>query len=158
MSGKAEQVKRRRIICENRRARHDYEILDTVEAGLSLVGSEVKSLRGGKGNIKEAHVRFESGEVWLVDAHIPPYEQANRQNHEPRRRRKLLIHKMERARWHKKVKERGLTCIPVRMYFVGAWVKVEVALVRGKRLHDKRAALKERADKREVERAMKQRD
>ena len=158
MAGKSEAATKRRIICENRRARHDYAILDTLEAGLSLHGSEVKSLRAGSGNIKEAHVRFEGGEVWLVDAHIAPYEQANRQNHEPRRRRKLLMHKGERERWHKRVKERGLTCIPVRMYFVGPWVKVEIALGRGKRLHDKRASLKAKEDRRDMDRAMKRRD
>ncbi len=158
MAVKSDAGKKRRIICENRRARHDYEILDTLEAGLSLLGSEVKALRGGGGNVKEAHVRFEEGEAWLVDAHIPPYEHANRQNHEPTRRRKLLVHRTELARWHKRVKERGLTVIPVRMYFVGAWVKVEIALARGKRLYDKRATLKERADQREMDRARKQRD
>lgn len=156
MAGKTEPEKKRRIICENRRAQHDYTIMDTMEAGLSLLGSEVKSLRGGSGNIKEAHVRFEEGEVWLVDAHIPPYEQANQQNHEPRRRRKLLVKKIERERWRKRVKERGLTCIPIRMYFVGPWVKVEISLGRGKRVHDKRAALKERSDRRDMDRAMKQ--
>jgi SsrA-binding protein len=158
MAGKTDAEKKRRMISENRRARHDYEILDSLEAGLSLLGSEVKALRSGGGNIKEAHVRFEQGEAWLVDCHIPPYEQANRLNHEPRRRRRLLIHRLERERWHKRVKERGLTCIPVRLYFLGAWVKVEIALVRGKRLHDKRSALKAREDQREMDRALKQRD
>jgi len=158
MAGKSETGKKPRMICENRRARHDYEILDSLVAGLSLLGSEVKSIRGGGGNIKEAHVRFEDGEAWLVDAHIPPYEQANRQNHEPRRRRKLLIQRSESERWHKRVKERGLTCIPVKMFFQGPWVKVEIALGKGKRLHDKRATLKARADQREVDRAMKGRD
>jgi SsrA-binding protein len=158
MAGKTEREKKRRIICENRRVQHEYAISDTLEAGLSLLGSEVKALRAGGGNIREAHVRFEAGEVWLVDAHIAPYEQANRQNHEPTRRRKLLVNKGERERWHKRVKERGFTAIPVRMYFVGPWVKVEIALGRGKRLHDKRATLKERADQRDMDRAMKERD
>jgi SsrA-binding protein len=158
MVAKTEAEKKQRVICEHRRARHDYTILDTLEAGVSLLGSEVKALRGGGGNIKEAHVRFEDGEVWLIDSNIPAYEHANRQNHEPRRRRKLLIKSAEAERWHKRVKERGLTCIALRMYFVGPWVKVEVALAKGKRLHDKRATLRERADARDMDRAMKQRD
>ena len=142
-------------ICENRRARHEFEILDTLEAGLALVGSEVKSLRGGKGSIAEAYVAFEDGEAWLVDSHVQPYPQANRFNHEPRRRRKLLLNQSERARWAKRVVEKGLTVVPLRMYFQGPWVKVEIALARGKKLHDKRDAARDREDRREMDRAMR---
>ncbi len=148
---------RRPPICENRRARHEFELLDTLEAGLALVGSEVKSLRNGKGSIAEAYVHFEDNEAWLVDAHIQPYPQANRFNHEPRRRRKLLIHLAERARWSKRVAEKGLTVVPLRMYFEGPWVKVEIALARGKKLHDKRDAARDREDRREMDRAMRPR-
>lgn len=148
---------RRPPIAENRRARHEFEILDTLEAGLALLGSEVKSLRGGKGSIAEAYVHFEDGEAWLVDAHIQPYPQANRNNHEPRRRRKLLVHQSERARWSKRVAEKGLTVVPLRLYFEGPWVKVEIALARGKKLHDKRDAARDREDRREMDRAMRAR-
>lgn len=148
---------RRPPICENRRARHEFEMLETLEAGVALLGSEVKSLRGGKGSIAEAYVAFEGGEAWLVDSHVQPYPQANRFNHEPRRRRKLLLHQSERVRWSKRVAEKGLTVVPLRMYFEGPWVKVEIALARGKKLHDKRDAARDREDRREMDRAMRSR-
>jgi SsrA-binding protein len=144
-------------ICENRKARHEYEILETVEAGIALTGSEVKSLRNGKGNLNEAYVRFEGGEAWLTDAHIPPYAEANRNNHEPKRSRKLLLGRGEIERWSSRVSEKGLTAVPLRMYFKGPWVKLELALGRGKKLHDKRQALKEADDRREMDRALKAR-
>lgn len=153
----AEKARRRLPICENRRARHEYEILDTLEAGLVLSGSEVKSLRGGRGSIAEGYALFEDGEAWLVDAHISPYAQANRFNHETRRRRKLLMHSNERARWARRVVEKGLTVVPLRMYFEGPWVKVELGLARGKKLHDKRESEREREDQREIDRAMRAR-
>jgi SsrA-binding protein len=145
------------IVCENRRARHEYEVQDTVEAGLVLTGSEVKALRGGHGNLAEAYVRFEHGEAWLVDAHISPYAQAGRDNHEAKRPRKLLLANSEIARWAPRVSQKGLTAIPLKLYFKGAWAKVEVGLARGKKLHDKRQSLKEADDKREMDRALKHR-
>ncbi len=151
---KSEAIK---VVCENRRARHEYEVQDTVEAGLMLTGSEVKALRGGHGNLAEAYVRFENGEAWLVDAHISPYAQAGRNNHEAKRPRKLLLGKMEIVRWAPRVSQKGLTAIPLKLYFKGPWAKVEIGLARGKKLHDKRNSLKEADDKREMDRALKPR-
>ena len=145
------------VVCENRRARHEYEVQESVEAGLALTGSEVKALRGGHGNLAEAYVRFENGEAWLVDAHISPYAQAGRNNHEAKRPRKLLLGKNEILRMAPRVSQKGLTAIPLRLYFKGPWAKVEVALARGKKLHDKRQSLKEADDRREMERALKHR-
>jgi len=148
-----------RNISENRRARREYEILDRVEAGLSLTGSEVKSLRGGKGQVTEAYVRFKDSEAWLLEAHIPQYPQAGpHNNHEPNRPRKLLLKREQLAKWEKKVAERGLTMIPLRLYFNGAWIKIEIGLGRGRKLHDKRAVLKERSDNRDAQRALRRRD
>ena len=148
-----------RNICENRRARRTYEILDRLEAGLALTGSEVKSLRSGKGQIAEAYVRFKDGEAWLLNAHIPQYPQAGPHfNHEPSRPRKLLLKKDQLAKWEKKVAEKGLTMIPLRLYFNSAWIKIEVGLGRGRKLHDKRALLKERTDNRDAQRALRRRD
>lgn len=150
-------ARKRKPICENRRARHEYEIFDTLTAGLALTGSEVKSLRGGKGSVVEAYVAFDGGEAWLLDAHIAPYAQANRNNHEPRRKRKLLLHSLEILRWSKRVAEKGLSVVPLQMYFEGPWVKMEIGLGRGKKLHDKRDATREREDQREIDRAMRAR-
>lgn len=146
----------RRVIAENRKARHEYDILERVEAGLQLQGSEVKSLRGGKGNIAEAYVRFEDGEAFLVDAHIPQYPQAGpHNNHEPRRTRKLLLKDLELEKWARKVQEKGMTAIPLLLYFKGPWVKLEIGLGRGRKLHDKRNAIKDRESKRDAERELR---
>lgn len=146
----------RRIVAENRKARHEYELIETVEAGLVLTGSETKTLRSGKGNISEAFVRFEAGEAWLHDAHIPPYPQAGpHQNHEPTRPRKLLLKGEEIDRWAARVQEKGLTAVPLVLYFQGPWVKVELGLGRGRKLHDKREAIKDRDDRRELARALR---
>ena len=147
----------RRLICENRRARHSYHILDTMEVGLVLSGSEVKSLRAGNANLIDSYVRIERGELWLVGVHIAEYEQANRYNHESRATRKLLAKRSEIESWHRKIKEKGLTSVPLELYFKGSWVKAKVALVKGKAEHDKRHALREKQDKREMDRAMKDR-
>lgn len=145
----------RRIIAENRKARHEFEILERVEAGLVLLGSETKSLRDGKGNVAEAWVRIEHGEAWLVDAHIAPYPQAGPyNNHEPLRPRKLLLKHEELDRLARRVQEKGLALIPLVLYFQGPWVKVELGLGRGRKLHDKRDAIKEREGQREARRAM----
>lgn len=142
--------KTERVIAENRRARHDYAIEDRLEVGLSLVGSEVKTLRGGNGNIAEAYVQFRDGEAWLVDAHFPPYAQAHQFNHEPRRRRKLLLKRNELEKWSRKVAEKGLTAVPLKLYFSGPWVKLEIGLGRGRKHHDKRNALKDKQSRREL--------
>lgn len=145
-----------RRVAENRKARHEYELLETFEAGLMLQGSEVKILRQGKGNIGEAFVRLIDGEAWLVNAHMPPYPQAGpHNNHEPRRPRKLLLNAAELEKLHKRVNEKGLTVVPLRLYFKGPWVKLEIALARGRKDHDKREVLKEREDRRDMQRALR---
>lgn len=140
-------------IATNRRARFEYEILDTQEAGLVLFGPEVKSLRAGKASLSDAYARIRSGELFLVNAHISPYTEASRENSDPRRERKLLLHKGEIARLEGKVKERGFTLVPLRLYFnEQGRVKVEIALVRGKRRYDKREAIRKRESQRELAR------
>lgn len=140
----------------NRRARFDYEILDTFEAGVVLTGSEVKSLRGSGGSIAEAYARVVHDEVWLENANIPLYTQASYNNHEPQRRRKLLLHRREIELLRKGTERRGLTVVPLKMYFdERGLAKVQIALARGKKNHDKRAAASERDAKREMERALK---
>jgi SsrA-binding protein len=140
--GKANE---RRMLAENRKAKFEYDVLDKVEAGLVLLGTEVKSLRGGGANIGEAFAQVEDGELWLLDAHIAPYKQAGVYfNHEPRRKRKLLLKNAEIVRIQQKVAEKGLTLVPLTLYFLGKWVKVELAVVRGRKLHDKRDAIRER--------------
>lgn len=144
-------------VCVNRRARHDYFIEETYEAGLVLAGSEVKSLRDGKANLADSYARIHKGEAYLLNTHISPYPGANQFNHEPTRTRKLLLHKREIQRLTGKTKERGLTLIPLRLYFKNGLAKVELGLARGKKLYDKREALKRRAARREVERSLKSR-
>lgn len=141
-------------VCVNRKARHDYLIEETFEAGLILTGSEVKSLRAGRANLKDSHARITGGEAFLIGTHISPYGPAFHTGHEPTRARKLLLHRRELARLIGKVKERGFTLVPLRLYFKGPYAKVELALARGKRKYDKRAALREKDVKREMERAM----
>ena len=142
-------------IAENRKARHNYEILEKLEVGLVLVGSEVKSLRQGRATIGEAFVRFVEGEAWLVSAHIPHFKQAGPQNHDVERHRKLLMSKRELKTWGRKVAEKGYSIVPLRLYFHGALVKMEIGLGRGRRDYDKRHHLKEKQDKREMSRAMR---
>jgi len=142
-------------IATNRQARHRYNLLDKWEAGLVLTGTEVKSLREGKAQIKDGYAALRDGEVWLHNVHIPPYAPASRENHEPERPRKLLMHKHEIERLIGKTREKGLTLVPTRMYFRGGRAKVEIALARGKDVGDKRQAIKEREMKREMERAVR---
>ena len=153
-SGKAEE---RRSIARNRRARHDFHISEELECGMALLGTEVKALREGQCSLQEAFVRIDGGELFLVRAHIPEYKFGNKQNHEPLRQRKLLAHAAEIRKWEKAVKEQGTTLIPLEIYFQGSRVKVLVGLARGKKQHDKRAALKEQQDKRDVDRALARR-
>lgn len=141
-----------RAIATNRRARHDYHIEEAFEAGISLLGSEVKSLREGKASLQDAYALVRSGEVFLVGAHIAPYPQASIQNHEPTRTRKLLLRRSEIRRLIGKTSEKGLTLIPLRLYFKGNKVKVEIALARGKRKYDKREAIAKRDAEREMAR------
>ena len=147
----------RRLIAENRRARHDYEILDTLECGLELRGTEVKSLRQGKASIAEAFALARRGELWLIGSHIQEYSHGNLHNHLPTRERKLLVHRRELAVWDKKVREKGVTMVPLALYFQGSLVKLTLALVKGKKLYDKREAEKERTDRRAIDRAMSRR-
>ena len=142
-------------VAVNRQARHRYHLLDKWEAGLVLTGTEVKSLRGGNVQLKDGYAAVRDGEVWLHNVHIPPYAPATRENHEPERSRKLLLHRREIERLIGKTKEKGLTLVPTRLYFKGPHAKVEIALARGKDVGDKRQALKEREMKREMERAIR---
>jgi SsrA-binding protein len=144
-------------ICVNRQARHNYFIDEVYEAGLVLVGSEVKSLRDGKANLKDSYARIQKGEAFLVNAHVSPYAGANQFNHEPTRTRKLLLHQREIERLTGKTKERGFTLIPLRMYFKNGKAKVELGLARGKKLYDKRETLRRKVAQREVERSIKSR-
>jgi len=146
-----------KIITQNRKARHDYHILDTWEAGIVLRGTEVKSLRAGKANLKDSHARVERGEVVLYKFHISAYEKGSIYNHPPLRPRKLLLHKKEIRRLQRKVEEKGLTLIPLKVYFKDGKAKVEIALARGKKFYDKRTDIAKRDAEREVERTLRQR-
>lgn len=148
------RIEKQKSIALNRRARHEYHIEETYEAGLVLVGTEVKSLRAGRVNLVDAFASVESGEVWLKNLHISPWDTGNRFNHDPLRPRKLLLHREEIRRLIGKTKEKGLTLIPLRLYFSGGRVKVEIGLARGKKLHDKREAEAEKAAKREMQRVV----
>ncbi len=142
-------------VARNKRARHDYEILETWEAGLVLTGTEVKSLRAGRAQIGDAYAVVKDGEVWLLNAHIAPYEQGNIYNHDPTRTRKLLLHQKEIRHLIGAVERKGLTLVALDLYFKHGRAKVRIGLARGKKLHDKRADLKERDDQREMQRALR---
>jgi SsrA-binding protein len=147
-----------RVIATNRKARHDYSIEDTIEAGIVLVGSEIKSIRARRVNLRDGYAAVEDGEVWLYNVHIAPYDPASRYGHEPRRKRKLLLHKREIARLERRVQEKGYTLVPLRLYLRGNLAKVELALARGRRQYDKRAAIAEREARRRAERAIRERE
>ncbi len=144
-----------KIICKNKKARHNYFIEDSMEAGLVLRGPEVKSLRAGKANLSDSYATVERGEVWIINCHISPYDPAYHLNSNPLRKRKLLLHKKEINRLIGKSQEQGWNIIPLKLYFKGGKVKVEIALAKGKQMHDKRATIKERQAKREIDQAMK---
>jgi SsrA-binding protein len=146
-----------KLIAENRRARHDYQLLDRFEAGLVLTGTEVKSLRAGRATLAQAWADIRDGEAWLQGAEIAIYDQGNRANHEPTRPRKLLLHRREIDRLYGQVREKGLTLVPTKLYFKEGRVKVELALARGKDVRDKRRAVVEREARRDMERALKER-
>jgi SsrA-binding protein len=145
-----------KLIAQNKKAFHEYSVLETYEAGIVLLGSEVKSCRMGKANLKDSYVRFEDGELYLVEAHISHYDWANRMNHDPLRSRKLLLHKQEIKKLYGKIREKGQTCVPLKMYFTEkSNVKVEIALVKGKTQYDRREEIRKKDVRREIERELK---
>jgi SsrA-binding protein len=144
-----------RLIAQNRRARHEYEVVDTLECGIMLVGSEVKSLRRGTLSLDEAYGQVKQGEVWLLGCEIAEYVEANRFNHNPKRPRKLLLHRREVKKFASKAHEKGLTLIPLKMYFKEGRAKVLLGICRGKQLHDKRDSLKKKSMQREMDRAIR---
>ncbi len=155
MASNQDRLAAQRDIAVNRRARHDYFIEESLEAGLVLTGSEVKSLRAGKAQLKDSYAQLKHGELWLVNAHISEYSPAAQFGHDPVRARKLLLHRREIDRLAGKVKEQGLTLIPMRLYFKQGRAKVELGLARGKKLYDKRESIKAREVRRELDRARK---
>ena len=145
-----------KIVSDNRKARFLYEILETYEAGIELVGSEVKSIRAGKVNLADGYAFIKNGEAWLTNVHISPYQASGQYfNHDPRRSRKLLLHRKQINQLIGQIEQKGLTLVPLKMYFKGSWVKVSIGLARGKKIHDKRETVKRRQDEREMSRAMK---
>ncbi len=146
-----------KIIVQNRKARHDYHAIDTWEAGIALQGTEVKSLRNGKANLRDSFARVDGNEVFLHNVHIGEYEEANQFNHEPMRKRKLLLHRLEIKRMRGRVEEKGLTLIPLKLYFKRGRAKVEIALAKGKREYDRRQDIAKRDARRDLERALKER-
>lgn len=141
-----------KVVATNRKARHDYLIEDTFEAGMVLTGSEIKSIRGGQVSLGDSYATVREGELWLINAHISPYNQASYENHEPRRDRKLLMHRREINRLTGKLQEKGLTLVPLRLYLKDSRAKIELGLGRGKKLYDKRQSMREREDSRRIAR------
>jgi SsrA-binding protein len=148
---------RYKTVAENRRARHEYEVIDVFQAGIVLAGTEVKSMRQGRANLADSFARVEDGEMWLYNCHISPYDHGNRFNHEPARKRKLLMHDKEISKLKSRMQEKGLTIVPLKLYFLGNWAKIDVALARGKQLWDKREDTAKRDAKRQIERVVKER-
>lgn len=155
---KSKENKEFKVIADNRRARYDYHILESYEAGLVLTGTEVKSLRLGHANLREGYAAISGGELFLYNVHISPYEQGNRFNHEPLRTRKLLLHKEEIRRLTSLTKERGLTLVPLRLYFKHGCAKLEIGLAKGKKLYDKREDIAQRDVAREIARSVRGRN
>ena len=146
-----------KIVARNRRARHDYELLEKVEAGIVLTGTEVKSLRNGKANLEDAYAEISRGEAWLNGCDIPEYVQANKMNHVPKRTRKLLLHRREIEKLANRTNERGLTIVPLAIYFKKGMAKVELFIAKGRKTYDKRQAVKKQEAKRDIDRAMRRR-
>lgn len=144
-------------VCQNKKAFHDYAIDETIEAGIQLLGTEVKSLRGGRANLMDSYVLIKDTDVLLLNCHISPYTHGNIMNHEPLRTRKLLLHRKEIERLRGKMQQKGYTLIPLKIYFKGSYAKVEIGLAKGKKLYEKRDSIKEREAKRAIERVMKSR-
>jgi len=145
-----------RTISVNRKAYHDYTIEDTIEAGIVLAGSEIKSVRAGRVSLREAYVTIRGGEAWMIGGHIAGYQQAGRQDHDPTRDRKLLLHKRQILRWQQYIEQRGYTIVPLKMYLKNGRAKLEIGLARGKRQYDKRQAIRERETQRSIDRAIKE--
>jgi SsrA-binding protein len=146
-----------KTVAVNRRARHEYAVEETLEAGLALTGTEIKSIRAGRVNLAEAYARIEKGEAWLIGAHIAPYEQGNRNNHEPTRTRKLLLHRDQIAELIGRTQAKGFTLVPLKLYIRNGMAKLEIGIARGKKAYDKRRTIAERDARRELERATKER-
>ncbi|MGH7268558.1 MAG: SsrA-binding protein SmpB [Candidatus Rokuibacteriota bacterium] len=146
-----------RLVASNRRAHHEFDILETYEAGLVLRGTEVKALRDGRADLKESYARIEGGEGWLLGCHISPYAQGNRANHDPLRPRKLLLHRGELSRLLGRIMEKGLTLVPLKLYFKDGRAKVELGLARGRKTRDKRHVIREREERREMDREIRAR-
>jgi SsrA-binding protein len=147
-----------KVVSTNRKARHDYYLTDTYEAGIVLQGSEIKSVRAGQISIKEAYIQIEDQEAWLINAHIAPYEQASYLGHEPRRKRKLLLHRREIDRLWDAIRRKGLTIVPTRVYLKNGRAKIEIAVGRGKKQYDKRHEIAKRDAQREMDRSIRRRD
>lgn len=147
-----------RVMANNRKARHNYHIEETIEAGIALTGTEVKSVRSGRVNLADAYAMVERGEVWLYNMHIAPYDHGNRWNHEPTRRRKLLLHRNQIDYLAGKVRQQGYTLVPLQVYLKGPWIKVELGIARGKKLYDKRRDIAQREAERRIQRALRGRD
>ena len=146
------------VVARNRRARFEFDLLESIEAGIVLTGTEVKSLRNGKASLEESYAGLENGEVWLYGCDIPEYLQANRMNHKPKRPRKLLLHRREIDKLVAKAAEKGLTLVPLKLYFKDGVAKVEISVARGRKLYDKREALKKQDARRDIDRALRGRD
>jgi len=146
-----------KVVCQNKKAYHDYHIEETIEAGMALLGTEVKAIKEGKANLKDSYVIVKDSEVFLLNCHISPYSHGNIMNHDPLRTRKLLLHRKEIERLRGKTAVKGFTLIPLKLYFKGPFAKVEIGLAKGKQLFEKRETIKEREAKRDIERAMKSR-
>lgn len=147
-----------RVVTTNRRAFHDFSILESLEAGIVLTGTEIKSIRDGKATISEAYARFDNGELWLVGSNVAPYTHGNRANHEPDRPRKLLVHRRELDRLRVSVEQKGLTLVPLRLHLKQGRAKIDIGIARGKKLYDKRATESDRQSRRDVERALRGRE
>ncbi len=144
-----------KTVADNRRARHEYELIEVFEAGLALVGTEVKSIRQGRANLADAFAKIEDGEIWLYNCHISPYDHGNRFNHDPLRKRKLLMHARQILKLKQRIQEKGLTLIPLKLIFKGNICKVDLALAKGKQLYDKRETIAKKDSKRQLERLLK---
>src|SRR5437588_1662611 len=147
-----------KVVARNRRARHEFDLIEKVEAGIVLTGTEVKSLRNGKASLEESYAGVDHGELWLYGCDIPEYTQANRMNHKPKRPRKLLLHRREIAKLVAKASDKGFTLVPLQIYFKNGIAKVEISVARGRKLYDKRDALKKQDAKREMDRAIRRKD
>jgi len=144
-----------KVVADNRRARHDFDILEVYEAGIELCGTEVKSMRMGRANLADAFARVEKGELWLYNCNISPYDHGNRFNHEPTRKRRLLMHRKEILKLKSKMQEKGLTLVPLKLFFKGNWAKLDLALAKGRQLYDKRESIAKKENKRQMERLLK---